>query len=221
MTSLKEIILAYPNLKLGRPATSSELTELEDVLQVPLPSEVEELIRCARTYSSSSMDSIDFTGRIYREFCAAPGVFTRYVPLYKTLEGNFWAVDVLSDGQWGSVFYISHDPAVVIVQFRSILEFILSTVHDNNIEDNQLIISARRNKGVIASKALTSNDLTIAKFAATIASNYSVFDLRSGSHEVGFERDYGSTCVRAGDDLIFGLSPAMKPKGWFDALLSR
>ena len=217
MMTPKQSLLSHPDLKRDEPLDADEIAELEEQLGGPLPHDIEQLLRCASGYSNATT-SVDLTGRIHGQECEPCGLLNTCIPLSKTIEGNFWAVDVLSDGTWSSVFYLSHDPPVYVLQFRSLAEFIDATASGKELVDETLIAAACKTPSVKAADALLSQDPAMAKFAKTVSPDCRVFDLRPGSGNIGFEWDLDSDCVRAGDELIFGLAARAKKKGWFAKL---
>jgi hypothetical protein len=87
----------------------------------PWPPKVADLIRFASGFRVSTKE-VSFVEEVFH------GVFDGFpagVGILGDGAGNFWSVDVDPvTGDWGPVYFLCHDPAVIVLQSRSIVEFI-------------------------------------------------------------------------------------------------
>lgn len=216
MTPTKSL-KSHATLKPEIPLTPSEIDDFQKMLGVPLPNEIRELLGFARGYHSENTDSVDFTGKIYRGFCEAKDILIKQVPLNKTETGDFWAVDIDSTGRWGAVFYLSHDPPIVLVQFESLSEFIVATATRSRLVDDKMITEAMKAQGISIEEAKTSSDRILKDFAATLPERSFIFDLRLNSGLNGFQWHPGN-CFRCGDERVFAVEKYVQSKSWFSRL---
>ncbi|RAW01844.1 SMI1/KNR4 family protein [Pseudochryseolinea flava] len=110
--------------------------------------------------------------------------------------GNFWILDVNQNGQWGNVFYVCHDPAVIVKHSDSLTEFIkhvdefgkkgkqsnLDVIHEVTVMD----IWTKNNGFIDKSAALASTDEKLKSFAETLPDNFVIADLRGKPIKSGF-----------------------------------
>ncbi len=85
-----------------------------------LPDDVREvLLTCSGFEFSANRFMLDTKGHI-----AFEDVFPHSVPLCADGPSNFWIVDINEQGKWKGIYYICHDPAVVVYQAKDIYEFL-------------------------------------------------------------------------------------------------
>ncbi|MCW4469914.1 SMI1/KNR4 family protein [Flavobacterium sp. MFBS3-15] len=87
-----------------------------------LPDEIEQLLRFSRGFEFYSFEEIRFD--TYGVF-GIDGLFPRSIELAGDGFGNYWILDIDSLGNWNSVYYVCHDPAVVIKHSENLSEFIM------------------------------------------------------------------------------------------------
>lgn len=122
--------------------------------------------------------------------------FPNSVQLVRDGFGNFWILDVDKNGSWGNVFYVCHDPAVIVKHSNNLTQFIehvndfgkngntsnLDIIHENVVMD----IWSNDNGFVELENARESNDITLKNFALSISDNYVIADLRYKPIKSGF-----------------------------------
>lgn len=103
--------------------TNSEIESLKS--QLPdntLPSEIEELLRFSKGFEFYGLDEVRFDA--FGNF-GFEEVFPNSIQLAGDGFGNFWILDIDSKGNWNSVYYVCHDPAVIVKHSENLSEFIL------------------------------------------------------------------------------------------------
>ncbi len=102
--------------------TDSEITNLKN--QLPknnLPNDVEELLRFSRGFEFFGLEEIRFDA--FGQF-GFEAMFPNSIQLAGDGFGNFWILDIDSKGNWNSVYYVCHDPAVIVKHSENLAEFI-------------------------------------------------------------------------------------------------
>lgn len=102
--------------------TESEIENLKN--QLPnnkLPNEIEELLRFSKGFDFYGLDEVRFDAFGHFGF---EKMFPKSIQLAGDGFGNFWILDIDSKGNWNSVYYVCHDPAVIIKHSENLTEFI-------------------------------------------------------------------------------------------------
>ncbi len=86
-----------------------------------LPVEIEELLRFCKGFEFDTLDEVCFDAIGYFGF---EEVFPNSIQLAGDGLGNFWILDIDSKGNWNSVYYVCHDPAVIVKQSENLGDFI-------------------------------------------------------------------------------------------------
>src|SRR2546428_9667117 len=133
-TSLKEIVLKASADSLtdkdGKPVSlefspglaSEEIGSLQERLGGIIPDEVMELIRITSGVQIKPLGYLDFLGNYEFSFEEA---FPIGFPILKDDSGNFWIVDIHPNtGMWGAVFFVCHDPPVIVIQAQTLANFL-------------------------------------------------------------------------------------------------
>lgn len=193
-----------------------EIAEFQKQLPGPLPDDIRELLVYSAGFDLASVGSVNFTGTTDFQF-------TKALPFAVTLlgdgSGNFWVVDVNGkSGAWGAIFFVSHDPPVLVVQapeLGTFLSQILDPSHNspknalNHVrkvsamriwKDDPWLISVRDARNV--------QDPVVSNFAEQLPENFRLADLRP--REVGSGFSWGlagpNAEVRRDEaDLLFGV----------------
>jgi len=100
----------------------SEIENLKS--QLPknnLPNEIEELLSFSRGFEFYGLEEIRFDA--YGHF-GFEEIFPNSIQLAGDGFGNFWILDIDSKGNWNSVYYVCHDPAVIVKHSENLVEFI-------------------------------------------------------------------------------------------------
>lgn len=112
--------------------------------------------------------------------------------------GNFWAVDIEPrTGHWGPVFYVCHDPPVVVIQSTDIGEFIrdvFEPVVDGRGNQIRHVLDecvtriwlGEKHQGRAAVDCKASADTVLRDFSSRFSDNTAIMDLRSREVGTGF-----------------------------------
>jgi len=148
--------------------------------------------------------------------------------------GNFWILDVDNYGNWGHVYYVCYDPAVVVKHSEDLTEFIkhvdefgrqgskshLDIIHEKTVMD----IWTTSNGFVDGIQARNSEDATLRQFATQLADNFVVADLRNKPNGAGFAwGKFGpntDNAIRHETELLWGFEKRVK-KGLFSKLFGK
>jgi hypothetical protein len=192
-----------------------------------IPSEIRELLKFARGFEFYGLEEVTFDG--VGEF-GFEEFFPTSVQLAGDGFGNFWILDIDNQGRWGNVFYICHDPAVIVKHSDNLAEFIkhvdefgrmgrqsnLDIIHESTVMDIWT-----KNDGLIdKSAAISGTDDKLKSFATTLPDNFVTADLRDKPIKSGFA--WGKLgpktdkVKRHDTELIWGLEKVEKKR-----LLSR
>lgn len=205
----------------------SGLTDLEiDELakQVPagqIPNDIRELLKFANGFEFYGLEEVTFDGIGqfgFEEF------FPYSVQLAGDGFGNFWVLDVNKNGNWESVFYVCHDPAVIVKHSNNLTEFI---AHVNDFGKN----GNKSNLGLIHEKIAMdiwnkdngfielesgrqSKDAILKNFALSLPGNFVIADLRNKQNKSGFAwGKFGPNIDKAKrheTELIWGIEKPIK-----------
>jgi SMI1 / KNR4 family (SUKH-1) len=193
-----------------------------------IPNDVRELLSFTKGFEFYGIDEITFDGVGQFGF---ENIFPYSVQLAHDGFGNFWILDVDSIGNWGNVFYVCHDPAVVVKHSDNLSQFIdhideygkdiensnLNIIHEKIVFD----IWKSNNGFTEINEARNSNDDTLKNFALTLADNFVVADLRDKPNKSGFAwGKFGpnlNKAIKCNDELIWGIE-RLEKKGFFSKL---
>ena len=213
--------------------TDQQIDELATLLPSgQISHDIRELLKFASGFEFFGLDKITFDGVGHFGF---ENVFPHSVQLAGDGFGNFWILDIDGKGNWGNVFYVCHDPAVVVKCSDNLSEFIrhinefgklgeesnLDIIHEKIVMD----IWDEGNGGFIdISLAKNSNDTTLKEFASQLADNFVIADLRNNPNKTGFAwGKFGpdiDNAVRYNHDLLWGFEKKAK-KGLLSKLFGR
>lgn len=210
------------NVELKSGLTDLEIDELAK--QVPtgqIPNEIRELLKFANGFEFYGLEEVTFDGIGqfgFEEF------FPNSVKLAGDGFGNFWILDVNKNGNWGNVFYVCHDPAVIVKHSDNLTQFIdhvndfgkngnksnLDIIHEKVVMD----IWSKENGFIELEKALQSNDATLRNFALLLPDNFVIADLRNKQNQSGFAwGKFGPSIDKAQrheTELIWGIEKRIK-----------
>jgi hypothetical protein len=86
-----------------------------------LPSEIEELLRFARGFQFFGLEEVRFDSFGHFGF---EEMFPYSVQLAGDGFGNFWIQDIDSNGNWNSIYFVCHDPPVMVKHAENLKQFI-------------------------------------------------------------------------------------------------
>lgn len=197
-----------------------------------LPVEIRELLKFASGFEFGGLGDVTFNGIGHFGF---EEFFPNSVQLAGDGFGNFWILDIEKSGAWGNVFYVCHDPAVVVKHSDGLFQFI-EHIHEfgKNPKTSNLDIIHERivmeiwndPAGFIeVENARESNDSILREFALSLPGRYVVADLRGKQNKAGFAwGKFGpkiERAVRYETELLWALEKPEKKVGFFSKLFSR
>jgi hypothetical protein len=212
-------------LRLLPPLGEIEIAAFESGLAAKLPASARRMLAWAAGFVWPPFGHVSFVGGDAFEF---RDMLPKSIPLAPDGEGNFWALDVRADtGDWGPVFFVSHDPPVAAIQARDLDDFVSqvlacepgsrapieevtkAAVKEIWLEDPHLM-----DIGV----ARASSDPSVSAFARGLGDSFRVADLRTRRRGVGFAWGCGSGgesgIVRHGSELLFGVRSQTRRSPW-------
>jgi cell wall assembly regulator SMI1 len=195
-----------------------------------IPGDIRELLKFSGGFGFSGMD---ITFDDVNQF-GFDNIFPNSVQLAGDGFGNFWILDVDSMGNWGTVFYVCHDPTVVVRHSENLAEFIkhidefgkLGSKSNLDIIHEKTVMSIwRKDNGFIeVGEARNSNDATLRNFAEQLSSNFVIADLRNKKNGSGFAwGKFGpgiDKAIRHETELLWSLEKG-KEKGWLSRLFGK
>jgi len=212
--------------------TDQQIDELAERLPAgQIPTEIRELLKFASGFEFDPLEEVTFdsVGLFgFEEF------FPNSVQLAGDGFGNFWILDVSENGNWGNVFYVCHDPAVIVKHSENLAQFIehvndfgkngsnsnLDIIHEKVVFD----IWSKDNGFIDLENARESSDKTLSDFALSLPDNFVVADLRNQPNQKGFAwGKFGAKIdkvKRHETELIWGIEKPIK-KGIFSKLFAK
>ena len=197
-----------------------------------IPNDIRELLKFASGFEFSGLEEITFNGVGQFGF---EEIFPNSVQLAGDGFGNFWILDIDKNGNWGQVFYVCHDPAVVVKHSDNLSEFIqhiddfgkngkasnLDIIHEKSVME----IWQDDNNFIELDNARQSNDTTLKEFALSLGDNFVIADLRNKPNKSGFAwGKFGpkiENAVRHKSELLWAIEKPIKKGGFLSKLFGR
>jgi hypothetical protein len=183
-------------VELQPPLTAPEIDALAGRWGVPVPPDAREVLRVARGIAVSPLDWVDFSGMIMAG-AVADEIFPHALPIAHDGYGNYWVVDLRPGSEvFGPVFFVCHDPSVVVYQCADVAGFLEGLVQmtepphkgplDFVHEQASMAVWAGKEVGVQRAVALESPDEVLRTFAESLPPDASIADLRGLGTGDGF-----------------------------------
>ena len=186
-----------------------------------IPPDIRELLRYTSGFSFAGLDGISFDGVNQFGF---ENIFPASVQLAGDGAGNCWIVDVNPAGGWGAVFFVCHDPAVIIKQSEDVTEYLQQIdelgkkPHQSTLsiflERTMMRIHGQDDGFMDIASARSSADVVLREFAVGLPDHFVVADLRDKPIQTGFAwGKYGSdigNAVRHEHGLLWGFEKKAK-----------
>jgi cell wall assembly regulator SMI1 len=194
-----------------------------------IPNDIRELLKFASGFEFSGLEEITFNGIGQFGF---EEIFPNSVQLAGDGFGNFWILDIDQKGNWGQVFYVCHDPAVVVKHSDNLSEFIqhvddfgkngntsnLDIIHEKSVME----IWQDDNNFIELDNVRQSSDTTLKEFALSLADNFVIADLRNKPNKSGFAwGKFGpkiENAVRHSSELLWAIEKPIKKGGFLSKL---
>ncbi|WP_199750600.1 SMI1/KNR4 family protein [Gynurincola endophyticus] len=194
-----------------------------------LPAEIHELLRFSSGFKFPPFKEITFDGISLFDM---EEFFPYSVKLTTDIFTNVWIVDVDLQGNWGNVFFISHDPAVIVKHSENLSQFI-QHIHEfgkdkklsnlDKIREKTVFDIWEQKDGLISLEhARQSDDLVLKEFASRLENNYVIADLRNKPNKSGFAwGKFGPSIqktIRNGSNTLWGIE---RRKGILSKIFNR
>ncbi|WP_224996862.1 SMI1/KNR4 family protein [Cesiribacter sp. SM1] len=181
-----------------------------------LPIEIEELLRFSKGFEFSGLEEVRFD--TFGPF-GFEEMFPRSVQLAGDGFGNFWILDIDSKGKWNSVYYVCHDPAVVVKHSENLTEFIahIDEFGKNGKESNLDIIHEKIVSDIWLEKIgimeKNEKDYNFSQVQGELPELFLVADLTNKPIQTGFS--WGKSgpktkIIRPGDEPIWIIEKRVK-----------
>ncbi len=207
------------------PMTPEQLAVLEERCRAPLPPEILDLAGFTSGFALGDTISVDFTGDQMFEI---EEIVPRGIPILADGRGNFWVVDVASNGSLGPVLFLDHDPPVVIVQAPDLSTFLGEVFAVGTVEelaDSYVAEVWSRNPYILErAEALVTEDDELRAFAQEVSDDFVIADLRGGTVGRGFVWGLAgpeTEIKRAGDRLLFAIQRKKPRRSWLSFFLRK
>lgn len=206
-------------LELLPPLSEGAIDELEARIPCPLPESIRELLEHTRGFANGPLESLRFAGLWTFEF---PQVFPSPIDIAHDGFGNYWVVDLTAGStRWGPIYFVCHDPAVVVLQSPDLSHFLLETLKLGGPDRSRSLLDTvhevhalrvwRENPGLMdRDECAVSGDPVLESFAEELPEGSEVRDLRDAGVGEGFSWGrFGSRTQvrRAGDHPVFACEP--------------
>ncbi|MCP3917876.1 MAG: SMI1/KNR4 family protein [bacterium] len=220
---------AFARLELKPALSDVDLRAFEAALPTTLSDDVRAALGFARGFAGSGLvPEIDFVGVDDYEFAE---LFSCPIAIAEDGYGNSWVADITSSStNFGPVFFVSHDPPVLVYQSESLERFVRETLKmagppfssgiDRVSNDDVVNIWDDGSDGartVAACRA--SGDRHLERFAAELDATFEIVDLRNAREGDGFAWGrYGPDAhvCRFGEERIFAYQ---RPRTFLQRLL--
>ncbi len=196
-----------------------------------MPAEIKELLLFARGFVFYGLDEVRFD--LSRFSLSKKLKITNFFPFSIVLAsdgfGNYWILDIDSNGNWGAVFYLCYDPCVIVKHSESLKEFIwqidefgkkrknsiLDMIHEKDVVDIWDMNRGIEEKG--------KNDLYLTMENIDLPEKLLVADLRDKPIRSGFswkKLSKSNNIVRPTDEHFWFAEKVDKPS-FFSFLFGR
>jgi hypothetical protein len=198
-----------------------------------LPEDIVKLLEFSSGFSFYGVDQVSFDALgLFGFEC----MFPTSIQLAGDKFGNYWILDIDRKGNWGNVFFVCYEPAVIIKHSKNLSEFIIqvgtfgkagSKLHRDIINEKLIIDIWTKHHGLMTpERAKRSDDITLRAFANTLPPNFLIADLRENSNSKGFcwgKLGLDSQIIRHETELLWAVETESKKsffKRWFSPKLT-
>jgi hypothetical protein len=208
-----------------------ELRKFSRSFSHPLPPEISDLLSYSRGFDFFAFDRIDFTRRDFE----LSGAFHDPIDLTKDAFDNHWIVDIdPEDGSWGKVFFVCHEPTVIILQAHDLAQFLSQIASSAKGEQPNWINYIKEDaaqqvwesvdKLIPREVAIRKKDKELAAFAESLPAGFLIADMREADWGDGFPWSLTGPegeIIRADSILLFGIPAPPAEPGTTKGILGR
>lgn len=200
-----------------------------------LPLEIKELLCFARGFTNSIVTSEEVRFDVIGDI-GSDDLLLNPIELASNGAGDYWYLDINTDGQWGAVFQYYHEIPALIRHSDSLSDF-LRYVSDSAKPDARAKLDNQERKAVDqvwqnhkkrkelikVDIAKMSEDTVLRQFSLNLPAAYVIADLRKGSATAGFVCEAvlgdGLKAYKHETEPIWAVAPPQL--GWFSRLFGR
>lgn len=194
-----------------------------------IPPHIRELFRFAKGFTFYGLDEVSFDGVGMFGF---EELFPSAVQLAGDGFGNFWIVDIDAKGHWGNVFYVCHDPAVVVKHSDDLSQFLQhvdeygkdhENAHLNMIHEKIVHDIWKKNSFSTINEAKNAQDSILNQFVKSLPDNFVIADLRNAPNTSGFawgRQGPRAEIIKCDNELIWAIR-MQKSKGFFSRMFGK
>jgi len=193
-----------------------EIAQFQEQLPRLLPDEIRQLFLYSSGFAHPLLGTVRFNG-------VAGGVEFPLLPSSVSLLGdgcgNFWVADInVSNGVWGPIFFVCHDPPVIAIQARDLADFLSQILLPEETDPTEALKYVQKEAVTkiwmddpwltSVDEARRAQDHAVSKFAGQLPDNFRIADLRSTKVGSGFswgKAGPDADIRRYGSELIFGV----------------
>jgi hypothetical protein len=202
-------------VELLSPPSAAEIARLESTLGFPLPSEARELLRVGRGFHGGPLEAVDFTG--LPAGATLEDAFPLAIPIAHDGSGNFWIVEPSpASDAWGPIYFLCHDPPVVIFQCPDTATFIegfLELAHRPGEgplhfvpEDAAMRVWRGDETALERDAAMATDDPVLRDYAASLGPEFLIADFRDPVTGDGFSLRDAEGIQRHRTERIFAFT---------------
>ncbi len=209
-------------LRLLPAMTDNDIEELKTKLPNNyIPNDIIDLLKFSKGFEIEYLDEVRFDS--IGEF-GYEELIPSSIQLCGDGLGNFWVLDIDSKGNWGNVYYVCHDPAVIVKHSNNLAEFLNDLAeYGENFEESKfenikehLVYEIWKNEIV----TFEQNKNKVYNFKnIELPELYEVADLSNSDVKTGFcwgKYGYNTQIIRPNDEPVWILEKIIKK-----SLLSR
>lgn len=216
------------------PLTESDINEMERLLDTACPAHIRDMLLFSRGLGCGVFGkSLDFSTAVNDSSVAA--ISERGLCLSPMDKNERFYIDVTTDlNSWDKVFFVSRDPAVMILQSESLPDFLFDFVRQEIYPDQQILLTAEhpdikkvldtRHHILTHAQAASHQDILISTFAEELEEDWSFIDLRYMAVGEGLPIElFGkqTECKRCGEQYIFALRENPNPPSFMKRLFGK
>ena len=176
--------------------SKEQISALEDKLPCSIPTEIKDLLDYTSGFENGPLEGVNFTGAFLSDFDVHE-ILPYGLPIAHDGCGNYWVIDLVSQSQqWGPVFYVCHDPAVIVYQADDLKTFITDIIRFSNpphqgdldeVQEKYSMTIWKNNPNVLSyHSCINSTDKSLKEFATMLDETYQIIDLRNPRLGDGF-----------------------------------
>lgn len=216
------------------PLTESDIQAMEKLLDTTCPAHIRDMLLYGRGLGCGVFGkSLDFSMAV--KDGSVVGISERGLCLSPAGENELFYIDITTDlNSWDKVFFVSREPAVMILQSESLPDFLFDFVRQEIYPDQQILLTVEhpdvqkvldtRHHVLTHAEAVSHRDILISTFAEELEEDWSFIDMRNMAVGEGLPLElFGkqTECKRCGEQYIFALRENPNPPSFMKRLFGK